>query len=68
MEKDKLEVGLDYWLDEKQDESGTFIGIIDGELLFEPHDNCRYLRNKDGYINFIEDDDDFYLVSKNQIN
>ena len=64
MEKDKLEVGLEYWLDEIKDESGTFVGIVNGELLFEPHDNCRYFKNKDGYINFIEDDADFCLVSK----
>jgi len=68
MEKDKLEVGLEYWLDEIKDESGTFVGIVNGELLFEPNDNCRYFKNKDGYINFIEDDADFYLVSKNPVN
>ena len=68
MEKDKLEVGLEYWLDIHKDVSGEYFGKINGEILFKRVSGDSYSEDENGFINFSECDQDFYLVSKNPVN
>ena len=68
MKKDKLEVGLIYWLDIHKDVSGEYRGNIDGEILFKRVSGDSYSEDENGLINFSEWDQDFFLVSKNPIN
>ena len=68
MEKDKLEVGMEYWLDEDKNDSGVYKGASDDSVLFERVTGSYYDENEDGFVDFELSDDEFYLVSKNPVN
>lgn len=50
--KTKLEIGKEYWLDNLKDESGTFIGLDGGTILFKPSKNCVSYLLRNGYVIF----------------
>lgn len=61
----KLEIGTEYWLDKCKDESGVFVGLDGGYLLFKPSKNCVLYVTDDEYIK-LSDDGRIYIEVKHQ--
>lgn len=61
----KLEIGTEYWLDKCKDESGVFVGLDGGHLLFKPSKNCVLYVADDGYVK-LSDDGRIYAEVKHQ--